>query len=142
MDLLIRELKEEDSLQVTELEKSFGLLMDSFENGEHGYTDGYYEDDSYKEDIYYSDLENPMYVASINNHIIGFIEAYFEKDYMTTNDYTCLINSIYVIDDYRKHDIGKLLIDKVIDIAISRKCDYVIAKVFLKIFLLQCFFIV
>lgn len=40
MQLLIRELEEDDSLQMTELDKSFGLLMDIFENGDHGYTGG------------------------------------------------------------------------------------------------------
>ncbi len=129
MGLLIRELNEEDSLQITELYKSFGLLMDTFENGNQGYTGGYYRDDSYKEDIYYSDEENPSYVAEIDGRIIGFIEAFFENNYIELNDYVCIISNIYVIDEYRKYNIGKLLVDKIISIALLKNTDYISASV-------------
>ena len=48
---------------------------------------------------------------------------------MRLDDYTCLRNSIYIANDYRKNNIGKLLVDKITNIAQLRKSDYIIAKV-------------
>lgn len=132
MDLIVRKVRIEDSRLLVELQKNFCLLMDKFENGEFGYSQGYYNDDSYKNEVFEYDEERPLYVAEVNGAVVGFVKIYFEEDYIDIGENTCIIFEVYVIDEYRKKGLGKILVEKAVEIAKENAADSIYAIVMLK----------
>lgn len=132
MNLIVRKVRIEDSRALAELQKKFCLLMDTFENGECGYSEGYYNDDSYKDELFEYDEERPLYVAEINGAVVGFVEVYFEEDYIDIGKNTCIIFNVYVLDEYSKTGLGKILVEKAVEIAKENIADSIYATVMVK----------
>lgn len=76
-----------------------------------------------------AELNNPdseFYFASLENNVIGYLKINHGKSQTELKDERAMeIERIYVLKDFHGKNVGQLLYQKAIDIALVKKADYV-----------------
>ena len=76
-----------------------------------------------------AELNNPdseFYFASLDNNVIGYLKINHGKSQTELKDERAMeIERIYVLKDFHGKNVGQLLYQKAIDIALVKKADYV-----------------
>lgn len=119
VNFVIRKIEPDDELQFSNLNKRFVYDMkvhDPF----YGYTDS---------NKLMSDERNTIYVAVVDEKIVGFVLTYFQDSYFRFDDRNCYICKIYVLPEYRKFNIGKELINEIFNYAHSNDVENIEAAV-------------
>lgn len=121
MKFLIRELKREDSAQLNSLKRQFLKLMDEYSNDYiNKFSEGYILHKEYE-----STKELPIFVAIDKDAIIGYVEMFYESDYIKTGD-TCLVmTEMFVAEEYRSNGVGKKFMKIATNMALKNQNDFV-----------------
>ena len=115
MEYIIRQATINDS---KELDNLLTLLIQDERKYDNSINKDFVVKDYYKNYL----LNNKyVYVAEINNNIIGFIDSFFINDNVAKTKVK--IKALFVKDEYRNNKIATSLINKVIEIAKDNNCD-------------------
>lgn len=81
---------------------------------------------------YFIDMieNNKVYVAIINNEIIGYLAGQIGVDKPCITRFTAEIDNMYIKNEYRKNGIGKLLIDRFKEYCEEKEVERIIVTAF------------
>lgn len=121
MEFIIRKLQKDDSnKRFVELQREYLAHMDKFDKG--------YSKGLYLPSVNDFDKDNPCYIATLNGKMIAFATFYYEKEYFD-NKKTIIVNDVFVLEEYRFHGIGSLLVKHIKEYSKKRKIDFLYACV-------------
>lgn len=121
MEFIIRELQKDDSnKRFVELQREYWAHMDKFEKG--------YSEGLYLESVNDSNKDNSCYIATLNGKMIAFATFYYEKEYFDNKE-TIIVKDVFVLEEYRFHGIGSLLVEHIKEYSKKMKIDFLYACV-------------